>query len=259
MLRTLIERFSRGRAFMRRLDTPLGVAPLFVSPDAQLKYMKPGSRSFDQDLVAIASELVQPGDQVWDIGANVGVFSVVAALHADVRVVAVEADAWLGQLLRRTAALAAYRPGAIDVLVAAISGQDGVEQFQIAERGRASNALVSAGGRSMMGGVRALQLVPVLRLDTLAQTLGPPDVIKVDVEGAEVKVIEGALALLNSHRPLIYAEIGEEQFPAIAALIDPLGYRVFGADRRIATEHGNDNYFLVPTDRLSEPRFRSFT
>jgi FkbM family methyltransferase len=259
MLRTLVERLSRGRAFLRRLDTPLGVAPLFVSPDAQLKYLKPGARSFDQDLVAIATELVHPGDQVWDIGANVGVFSAVAALHADVRVVAVEADAWLGQLLRRTAALSAYRPGAIDVLIAAISGHDGVERFQIAARGRASNALVSAGGRSMMGGVRALQLVPVLRLDTLAQTLGPPDVIKIDVEGAEIKVIEGALSLLKSHQPLVYAEIGREQFAAIAALIAPLGYRVFGTDRRIANKPGNENYFLVPTDRLSEPRFRSFS
>jgi FkbM family methyltransferase len=195
---------------------------------------------------------------VWDIGANVGVFSVVAALHADVRVVAVEADAWLGQLLRRTAALPAYRPGAIDVLIAAIAARDGVEQFQIAERGRASNALVSAGGRSMMGGTRAVQLVPVLRLDTLAASLGAPDFIKIDVEGAETQAIEGALALLEAKRPIIYAEIGSDQFAAIADLIAPIGYAMFGPDRRPVRAPEGENYFLLPAERLGEARLKSF-
>jgi tRNA G37 N-methylase Trm5 len=49
-------------------------------------------------------ELVRPGTTVWDIGANVGLFSFAAA-SLGAQVVAVEADIWLANLMQRSAQL----------------------------------------------------------------------------------------------------------------------------------------------------------
>jgi hypothetical protein len=58
----------------------------------------------DEALLRNAIELVRPGDVVWDIGANVGLFSFAAAAPAGSagKIVSFEADVWLAVLLRRS-------------------------------------------------------------------------------------------------------------------------------------------------------------
>jgi len=56
MLRTMLERLSRGRSFKRRLPSRFGFTPLYVSPDARLKYLKLGEDAFDAELLRIVDE-----------------------------------------------------------------------------------------------------------------------------------------------------------------------------------------------------------
>lgn len=79
MFRKLIERLSREKFFIRKLPSEFSNTPIFVSPDAQLKYLKPGIEGFEQELLNVALEHVKEGDVVWDIGANIGVFSFASA------------------------------------------------------------------------------------------------------------------------------------------------------------------------------------
>jgi predicted RNA methylase len=106
MLRKLAERLSRGKAFKRRLPPQFGNTPIFVSPDAQLKYMKITNAAFDVDLLNIACKYIHEGDIVWDIGANIGVFSLASAsiVGSQGYVLAVEPDIWLANLIRRSIA-----------------------------------------------------------------------------------------------------------------------------------------------------------
>ena len=69
IMRDWVEQWASGRRIRRRL--PNGV-PLFVSPDAQLKYL---ARRFDPELIALADRFVTPQSVVWDVGANCGVFA----------------------------------------------------------------------------------------------------------------------------------------------------------------------------------------
>lgn len=85
-------------------------------------------------------------------------------------VLAVDADTWLAGILRKTRAFDEYSSCKITVLLVAISDVNSVASFNVAARGRASNALVDAGRRSQMGGVREIQAVPTLTLDTLLDT-----------------------------------------------------------------------------------------
>ena len=101
--RRLLELWARGKIFTRTLVVHGQPYPIKISPDAQLKYMKLGDAKFDCDLVDIAEAFVQENSIVWDVGANVGVFTFTAAAIATKgTVVSIEADAWLAGLLRQT-------------------------------------------------------------------------------------------------------------------------------------------------------------
>ncbi len=52
-------------------------------------------------------------------------------------------------------------------------------------------------------------MVPTRRLDTILRDV-PVDVIKIDVEGAELGVLRGATGLLASARPVLMFESGPE-------------------------------------------------
>lgn len=228
MLRTLAERIFRNRIIKRRLPAVFGSAPLYVSPDSQLKYLRLGAKAFDAQLLRIASEEVEAGSIVWDIGANVGVFTFAAASKArGGTVVAVEADIWLAQLIRKSAALKQNASLQISVLPAAVSDRNSVEVFMISGRGRARNSLASEGGRSQMGGAREEVLVPTYTLDTLLDHFPSPSFVKIDVEGSEKRVLEGASKLIETTRPSFYVEVGNQSAEWIADVFKNSGYKLY--------------------------------
>jgi FkbM family methyltransferase len=171
MLRSLVERFSRGISFKRRLPSEFGCTPLYVSPDAQLKYLKIGVEAFDIELLRIAREHIQEDSHVWDVGSNLGVFAFAAASIArNGTTLAIEADNWLAQLMRKSSSLRENAGLNLQVLASAVSNKNGVSTLLIAKRGRASNYLEVAGGRSQTGGIRERVTVPTVTLDTLLES-----------------------------------------------------------------------------------------
>jgi FkbM family methyltransferase len=251
MLRRFVERMVRGSSFRRNIKVMNQLVPIHVSPDAQLKYLKPGACSFDRDLVELAEKHLTADSVVWDVGANVGTFSVAAATVAHRgKVVAIEADIWLAQLVRRTAAEAAHG-GRIEVLPSAISDKCGTARFEVAERGRASNALEAVGGDSpTSGGKRQIQLVPTLTLDALLETLPSPNFVKIDVEGAEALVFAGASRLLKEVRPLIYAEISSKTALQVADVMRGASYGVLGKPGYDVAAVSYENILFAPLENL---------
>jgi FkbM family methyltransferase len=247
--RRCVELLSRGRSFRRSIRVNGQKVRLYVSPDAQLRFMKPGSNSFDRDLIRVAERCLTKDSCVWDVGANVGVFTFAAAAIVDPgTVVSVEADNWLVQLLRRSRLIESNRSKDIRILPAAASDVDGLAEFHIAARGRASNTLAVAGGNSQMGGVRERCHVPTLRLDTVAQHMPRPDFVKIDVEGAELLVLDGANELASEIRPMFYIEVGEKKFSRVKAFFDALEYEAFDPDGRVIDGASYQNYFFVPKE-----------
>lgn len=227
-VRRTAEQLSRNRVLKRRLPGRFGGTPLFVSPDSQLKYLKLGENAFDKDLLRVAEEHVNERSSVWDIGANVGVFSfAAAALAKNGRVIAIEPDVWLAHLIQRSSDLPRNRSLKISVLCSAVSASVGIARFQIASRGRASNALSEVGGRSEAGGARREALVPTTTLDTLLEEFGPPDFVKVDVEGAELLVLAGATVLLGDVKPKILIEVGSDNATEITRILKEQDYELF--------------------------------
>lgn len=112
-------------------------------------------------------------------------FSFAAAVAAGPSglVLAGESDTTLSGLLRRSAA-ANHGHAPVDVLPAAVSDEETVARFHILRRSRSTNHL-DGFGTTQTGGVRSTQLVPAVTLDWLADRLGSPGAMKIDVEETE--------------------------------------------------------------------------
>ncbi len=254
-MRRLIEYLSRGRVLRRRLPEDLGGATIFVTPDAALKLWGSDLRRFDPALLDAAAELVFPGAQVWDVGANVGLFAFAAAYLAGEKggVRAVEPDPFLASLLRRSAANQPAGRAAVEVIEAAATTTAGTVEFQIAERGRAANHLAAVEGSSQAGGVRTTRKVTAVTLDGLLETGPAPDVLKIDVEGAELLALRGATKLLTDVRPRIFCEVTAENAGPAGALFAAFGYDVFDASVPAANRSPLE---VAPWNTLAIPRPR---
>lgn len=230
MLRTLAERVSRGVVLRRRLPKRFGSIPIYVTPDAGLRFWRSNLEVADAELFNWASEFVSAGDVVWDIGANVGLFSFASAARAGSggRVYAVEADLWLATLLRRSAALPTRGRAAVEVLPVAVSDKLDLARFGIAARGRCANFLEHAGGTTQSGGTRESGWVPTVTLDWLLERIAPPAIVKIDVEGAEYLALKGAERLLSDIRPVVICEVLHQQ-NRVKELFDRNRYALFNA------------------------------
>jgi FkbM family methyltransferase len=158
---------------------------------------------------------------VWDIGSNLGLFTFPAALKAKTgRVYAFEPDSDLANCLLRSSRLHQNEKLAISVLCVAVSDADGVANFQISKFSRAMNKLETVGKwHEEQVTVDELRLVPTLRIDTLARVLARPTVLKIDVEGAEIHVLQGGETTISTYRPTILIDRAEGTFGSNANLL----------------------------------------
>lgn len=234
MLRTVAELLSRKVVLRRRLPKRVGGQSIYVSPDASLKLWRRNLEKTDPRLFDWAEEFVRKGDVVWDIGANVGLFTFSAANIAGNTgyVLAIEADSWLVELLRKSVKTRPELSADCEVLSAAVSDSVDITRFHIAARGRSANHLAAVNGSTQTGGVRDSVLVGTVSLDWLLERLPAPQVLKIDVEGAEYQVLQGAHKLLSTIRPTILCEVNSESAVKVGGLLKTHGYEMFDLDVR---------------------------
>lgn len=231
MIRTIVERMSRGVVLRRRLPARFGGDVIYVTPDASLRHWRFDMEKIDPQIFNLLPRIVRPGDQVWDVGANVGIFGFAAANLAGTngKVLVIEPDTWLVSLLRRSAQRASGPRADIEVLPVAIGDRVCMTRFNIARRGRAASHLAGV-GRVQAGGLRETITVPCVTLDWLLEQYSPPEVLKIDVEGAENLVLRGGARVLTSARPRIVCEVGQSLAREIYAAFNDVGYEVIDLD-----------------------------
>lgn len=175
--------------------------------------------------------LIRPGDVVYDIGANAGYFTLLAArlVGTDGAVVAFEPSRVNIALLQRHLRLNGV--GNVTVIDAAAADADGTIEF-VATDGLATGHLTGAyvGSAPVADGIAsAVTLVQAVKVDSLvaAGRMRPPNVMKIDVEGAELSVLEGARQTLLSYRPRLIVELHNPDMDVqCPAFLTALGYDV---------------------------------
>lgn len=180
------------------------------------------------------------GMTVWDVGANVGVYTLLAARYVGPtgRVTAFEPFPENVALLRRHIELNGHRQ--VTVVDKAVAGTDGEASFFPADSREQGRLGQGSGGMA----------VEVLSLDTYWRSSGEcPDVVKMDIEGAEYDALSGAAMCLTKCRPRIFlATHGEEVHSRCLALLQQYGYDVSPLE---ATEDIRQAREVVATPRLS--------
>ncbi len=182
-----------------------------------------------------------PGSVFLDIGANLGIFSLLAArvVGPTGRVIAFEPDPMTFQSLHRSAQLAGLSQ--IEPVQMALSDRTTDLPLHMAQDGTANSLLPEAPGReNRYVGVRT---VPVTSLDELSTRmdldLDRVGLLKIDVEGEEVRTVAGMLkSLAHAAFPPIWCEVrgpkGSTRAPGtfdpVLRLLTPLGYRPYRWD-----------------------------
>ena len=181
---------------------------------------------------------IKDGDVLYDVGANIGYYARFALARFRVsQIVAFEPMAANVGLLRRNAELAGG--GKIDVRPIALGDADeAAVELQVDDQADGSAVLskISGGraaeGRAAQGLSPLSERVELVKLDTLLARepdLPRPDVMKIDTEGAEHLVLEGARETLANHRPrLILAAHGTARARQMLELLADLGYHAAG-------------------------------
>jgi FkbM family methyltransferase len=154
--------------------------------------------SYEQSFQSLFFSLVPDGGVVWDIGANVGFYSLLAARKA-AKVLAFEPLPENLTFLQRHVEMNSLQQR-IEVFPIAASDNDGQSMFRIVPGNRSEGSL----------GPEGTLAVRTIRLDSLGVV---PDLIKIDVEGNEYAVLSGAQQTLAVHHPsvLVALHTGDSQ------------------------------------------------
>lgn len=163
---------------------------------------------------------VRPGMTIYDIGAQAGFYTLFFSrlVSGNDRVYAFEPCAYGARFLIdhvRVNGLANVR-----IIQAAVCEKLGLYGMST-DQGICQNELCDDSDAGLM--------VPTISLDSSG--LPVPDLIKMDVEGAESAVLRGALRTLREARPAVFVALhGLEQRDICAAILKATGYCIYGLD-----------------------------
>jgi FkbM family methyltransferase len=189
---------------------------LRLNYQAGSRYNRSDQRIYEPGFYGAMARIVGDGMTVFDIGAHIGIFSLGAAKRVGSRgkVYAFEPTPETAAILARHVEFNGWQDR-IEVVRAVASDVDGRIDFYVngismsASLGR-ENVEVLSPERPANGAVRLE--VESLTLDRFcSERRIRPDLIKIDVEGAELRVLRGCRTVLTTMRPSIICEVHPDQ------------------------------------------------
>jgi FkbM family methyltransferase len=213
-----------------RLIPPRTVMPVLQGPLRGKKWIVGSGNhgywlgSYEMGKCARFAESVPAGGTVYDLGGNVGYYTLISAVRAGPRgrVFAFEPLPRNLEFLRRHLAL--NKVENVTVVAAAVSDRSGTVRFE-------EDASTSKGRIGEGGGLE-------VRSVALDDWVGPeghpaPDLLKIDIEGAEYLALQGARGVLARTHPLIFLSTHSGRVHRdCLAFLEALAYRVIPLDGR---------------------------
>jgi FkbM family methyltransferase len=196
----------------------VGGIELFCDPaDAAVT---PGLRSgqYEPHLTSVFERYCRVGMTVVDVGANLGYYSLLAArlVGPSGRVIALEPNSENCRLLLSSL----RRNGITNVELIPVACDRTLGWAYYSTHVGSNGGLIDDGDLLAHPGV----VVPTFRLDDIVT--GPVGFLKMDVEGAEGRVVGGARDLIERDRPIITTELTRDMLRQVSAesVADYLGY-----------------------------------
>ena len=174
-------------------------------------------------------EYLRPGMTFYDLGANIGFFSLMAArlVGPQGRVVSFEADPEIADRLRENLARNQFKHAHVEQN--AVWSEPATVSFERVDPNTSPDR--GLGHVSPNGSAAGTISVEAVSLDQYTASHPPPDFLKCDVESAEVAVFQGAARLLSGKRPIVLVEMhSPENHRALLDLFAGHGYRCLNLD-----------------------------
>jgi FkbM family methyltransferase len=214
----------------------VGAVELFC--DAADAAVTPGLRSgnYEPHLTRVFERYCAPGMTVVDVGANLGYYSLLASrlVGTSGRVIALEPNSENCRLLLSSVRL----NGSTNVELLPVAADVATGWAYYSTHVGSNGGLIDAGDLLAHPGV----VVPTFRLDELVS--GRVGFLKMDVEGAEGRVMRGATGIIERDRPIITTELKDEMLARVSEMsireylgyFERLGYRPTLLDAHGGTE-----------------------
>lgn len=213
------------------------------------------------------SRLLKPGMTFFDVGANQGFYTILASKRVGPqgRVFAFEPATTELRKLRTNLLL--NRCHNVVVEPQAVANHQGVTDFYLCVDYQSSFSSLRQPAEDVTSRTRLMR-VPITTLDLYVESnnISSLDFIKIDVEGAELDVLKGAVTVVKEFRPVIMCEIEDRrtrqygyQAQEILEFLHDCGYKWLSVSRNGTTEncvhkknYSWENLVAAPKDRLSE-------
>lgn len=179
---------------------------IHFNPRYEMEYLE---GDYEAPVERILLSNLRPGTVFFDIGAHIGVFSLIAArnLGAHGSVFVFEPDPSNVRRIKEHASR--NQLDAIRIIPKALWSTVGRLRFQRASLQSSMNRGVLAGDGLAVG--ESTIEVETTTLDAVGREYALPSLIKIDVEGSEAAVLRGGEGIFRSARPLLVCEIHHEQ------------------------------------------------
>ncbi len=209
---------------------------LFVPAPLYIRYLYQKSLRRGEKELRFIPELADPARTSLDVGANKGVYAYALSLHSR-RVHAFEPNPKLFKVLKK------WGRGKIDLHPMALSDVTGSANLFIPRSAKGFSNQGASLSTDKVTSAHGVLSVQCSRLDDL----GIEDVgfMKIDVEGAETRVIEGARETIERDRPVMMLELEEKHtgrpIEDMVADVVALGYECrYVLGERLASFEGFD-------------------
>ncbi|MBX9879271.1 MAG: FkbM family methyltransferase [Candidatus Obscuribacterales bacterium] len=169
----------------------------------------------------------------WDVGANLGYYSwLLLGQDRSVQCFLFEPDPTNADCIRKTVKGAGLET--VTLFQLAASDIDGKADFAVDTLSGATGTLevrTRNFGEIQWGKVAPIIQVDQAKLDSIAarEQLPVPDLIKIDVEGAEHRVLDGLKQTIQRSQPMLIIECVDSKTRDILAWLQSLGYELMDA------------------------------
>ena len=157
----------------------------------------------------LLSQVLRPGMTFVDAGANMGLYTLFAARKIGERGVVLAIEPSTRECQRLLKNVAVNSLSNVRVLQNAVSDSHSEVDLLVAEDARSGHNTLGAFAYDTSLATR--ESVHAERLDDIVQRegLSRVDIIKLDIEGAELRALKGAVGILDRFRPLLLLELAD--------------------------------------------------
>ncbi len=235
------ERLSQSQT----IETPRGAMTVWC-PSARALHDPQGFGKDEPETVAWIDNHLKPGETLWDIGANIGLYTLYAALDPRVKVLAFEPSAASFATLVRNVELNSM-DDRIEAYCLAFTDESKLDALHMAhtESGHSMHAFGQTDTVEGRIDVKFAQAVIGYSVDDFRRQFGvpAPDHIKLDVDSIETKILTGARETLPLVKTVLVETYGADRTDGTNAIADMLTATGFEADTGIPAGPGRNQLF----------------